>query len=54
MGFHHKCHRIIEAKRPDIVVVDTIKKETIITDDEIQEIQEYVIKNEKRSKNTAC
>ena len=45
---------MIETRRPDVVVVDKVKKETMIKDVEGREIQEYVIKNGKRSRNTAC
>ena len=45
---------MIEARRPDIVVVAKVKKETIIIDVAIPKVQEYVIKNKKRSRNTAC
>ena len=41
--FTIQCDYLIEARRPDIVVIDEVKKETVIM---------YVIKNEKRSRNT--
>ena len=42
---------MIEARGLDIVVVDKVKKETMIID---QGIKEFVITNEKRLRNTAC
>ena len=41
---------MIETGRPDIVVVDKEKKDTMIIDVAVQEIQEYVTKNNKKSK----
>ena len=41
--FTIQCDYLIEARRPDTVVIDKVKKETVIM---------YVIKNEKRSRNT--
>ena len=52
--FTKQCDCIIKVREPDIVVVDTIKKEAMILDVAIPEIQEYVIKKEKRSRNTVC
>ena len=44
-----------EVTRPNIVVVDKIKKETMIIDVAIPgDTRVYVIKNEKRSRNIAC
>ena len=52
--FTIQCDHMIEPRRPDIVVADKVKKETLIIDVAYLGIQEYVIKNEKRSANTAC
>ena len=32
IGFHHAVWSMIEAKRPDIVIADKVKKETMIKD----------------------
>ena len=45
---------MVEARKPDIVVVDKVKKETMIVDVAIPGDTKYVIKNEKTSRNTAC
>ena len=44
-----------EVTRPNIVVVDKIKKETMIIDVAIPgDTRVHVTKNEKRSRNIAC
>ena len=52
-AFTIQCDHMIEARRPDIVIVDKIKKETMIIDVIIPG-DARVCDNEKRSRNTAC
>ena len=52
-GFTIQCDHMIEARRPDIVIVDKIKKETMIIDVVIPG-DARVCDNEKKSRNTAC
>ena len=50
-AFPIQCDHMIEARRPDIVVVDKLEKETMIID---MTVPGDVIKNEKRSRNVTC